>query len=306
MPKYDIDWSEKTAVITGGGSGIGRATAIALSQKGTTVHAVDLHPARLAALIDELPDNTTNVYVHTVDVTSPEQLGQLASDIQGNVDILINCAGILHQGKLATTPNKDLHQVLDVNLWGAIYSIKAFLPKLRACQAKIHQTESDQKRKHHQGSHIINIASIAGLLSSPEMALYNTSKAALLGLTESLSIELVADNIQVSAVCPGAIKTNLGRDGRFSSDSTVSRVVNNSIRNGASPDLVAQDIIQVIERSSLFKLSRVEWFWQVLWFCKRLFPALYPKLASVVYHRVIAKGLANCLLMPTPKTKQWL
>ena len=306
MPKHIINWSEKTAVITGGGSGIGKATAIALAKKGATVHVVDLHPARLAALTDELPSDVTNVYVHTVDVTSPEQLGQLANDIQGNIDILINCAGILHQGKLATTPNRDLHQVLNVNLWGAIYSIKAFLPKLRARQIKGCQTESGQRRKHCQGSHIINIASIAGLISSPEMALYNTSKAALLGLTESLSVELAADNIQVSAVCPGSIKTNLGRDGRFSSDSTVSRVVHNSIRNGASPTLVAQDIIQVIERSSLFKLSRVEWFWQVLWLCKRLFPALYPRLSSFIYYRVIAKGLANCLLMPTQQTRQWL
>lgn len=288
--KPNIRWADKTAVITGSGSGIGRAVAIALIKKGATVHLVDLHQARIAALLDEL-SSFPNVFGHAVDVTQSAQLEQLAAEIPGKVDILINCAGILHQGKLATTTQSDFRQVMDVNLWGAIHSIKAFLPQLR-------------NRK--EGSHIINIASIAGLIGAPEMAAYNTSKFAILGLTESLAVELAADNIHVATVCPGSIKTNLGQDGVFSSDSVVAQTLRKTIHGGAEPERVALDIIQTIERSSAFKLSCVELHWQFLWLCKRLFPSLYPKFASLVYHQVIEKRLLNGLLMPKAKTRQWL
>jgi len=277
-------------VITGSGSGIGRAVAIALAKKGTTVHIVDHHQARITALLKEL-SFCPNVFGHTVDVTQPAQLKQLATTLTGKVDILINCAGILRQGKLATTTQQEFRQVMDVNLWGAINSIKAFLPQLRNQQ---------------QGSHIINISSIAGLIGAPEMTAYNTSKFALLGLTESLSVELATDNIHVAAVCPGSIKTNLGQDGTFSSDSIVAQTVQKTIHSGAEPERVALDIIQTIERSSPFKLSCVELHWQFLWLCKRLFPSLYPKFASLVYYQVIEKGMLDRFLIPKAEARQCL
>ena len=286
MLKDKIKWAEKTVVITGGGSGIGKAVAIAVAKKGARVHLLDLRQERITAVIDELSSvvdvYSHNICGHTVDVTSPVQLEQVATTIQERVDILINCAGVLHQGKIATTPDKELHQVLDVNLWGAIYSIKAFLP---------------QMRNRKQGSHIINIASIAGLIAAPEISLYNASKFAILGLTESLSIELAPENIHVAAVCPGSVNTNLCRDVLFSSESTDAQLLRRS---------VAQDIIQAIESSSLFKLSCVELHWQVLWLCKRLFPALYPKLASFVYHNVLDRGLLDFPLVLKTRMRQWL
>ncbi|MEO0885687.1 MAG: SDR family oxidoreductase [Cyanobacteria bacterium J06648_10] len=278
MLRHNIKWAEKTAVITGSGSGIGRAIAIALAKKGATVHLIDLRQARIDALVKALSTQADvcshKIHGHTIDVTSPEQLENLAATLQGKVDILVNCAGILHQGKIATAANKDLHRVLDVNLWGAIYSIKAFLPLMT-------------KSKKKDPRHIINIASIAGLIGAPEMAIYNASKSAILSLTESLSIELAADNIHVAAVCPGSINTNLGQDGQFSSESTAAQILRNTIRNGAKPEQVAKDVICVIESSSLFQLSCVELHWQFLWLCKRIFPGLYPKLASTLYHKVL-------------------
>ena len=295
MLKDKIKWAEKTVVITGGGSGIGKAVAIAVAKKGARVHLLDLRQERITAVIDELSSVVDvyghNICGHTVDVTSPVQLEQVATTIQERVDILINCAGVLHQGKIATTPDKELHQVLDVNLWGAIYSIKAFLP---------------QMRNRKQGSRIINIASIAGLIGAPEISLYNASKFAILGLTESLSIELAPENIHVAAVCPGSVSTNLCRDGLFSSESTAAQLLRRSVRSGVGPDRVAQDIIQAIESSSLFKLSCVELHWQVLWLCKRLFPALYPKLASFVYHNVLDRGLLDFPLVLKTRMRQWL
>ncbi|MEM6452533.1 MAG: SDR family oxidoreductase [Cyanobacteria bacterium P01_D01_bin.105] len=295
MLNHQIQWADKTVVITGSGSGIGRAVAIALVKKGATVHLVDYHQARITALLDELAAYPNapypNVFGHTIDVTFRTQLEQLAAKLPKKIDILINCAGILHQGKLMATTHQDFRQVMDVNLWGVIHTVKAFLPQLR---------------NRPQGSHIINIASIAGLIGAPEMAAYNASKFAILGLTESLAIELAADNIHVAAVCPGSIKTNLGQDGLFSSESTVAHTLRKTIHNGAKPEQVASDIIQTIERSSPFKLSCVELHWQFLWLCKRLFPALYPKFASFVYHRVIEKGFLDSLLMPkviAPATK---
>lgn len=290
MLRHKIEWTEKTAVITGSGSGIGRAVAIALAGKGARVHLVDLRPQRITALLNELPADAA-VWGHTIDVTIPSQLKQLATTIEEPIDVLINCAGILHQGKIATAAHQSLHQVMDVNFWGVINSIKAFVPQMRC-------------RK--QGSHIINIASIAGLIGAPEMALYNASKFAILGLTESLAIELASENIHVAAVCPGSINTNLCRDGVFSSESTVAQTLRRTVRNGAGPEQVAKDIIQVVERSSLFKLSCVEAHWQFLWWCKRMFPSFYPKLASVIYHKVIDKGILHFLPVFKPKSTQCL
>ncbi len=290
MLKHKIKWAEKTAIITGSGSGIGRAIAIAMAKKGVMVHLVDIRQERILAMLDEL-SFYTNICGHTIDVTVPEQLEELATTLRGQVDILINCAGILHQGKIATTTNQELHQVIDVNLWGVIHSIKAFLP---------------QMRNRKQGSHIINIASIAGLIGAPEMTLYNASKFAILGLSESLAIELASDKIQVAAVCPGSVNTNLSRDGLFSSDSTVAQTLRRTIHSGVDPDRVALDIIQVIESSSLFKLSCVELHWQILWLCKRMFPSLYPKFASIFYHKVVDKGLLNFFLMVKTEIRKWL
>ena len=275
--KHKIHWSEKTAVITGSGSGIGKAIAIAMAKKGVMVHLVDFRQERIVAMLDEL-SFYSNIYGHTIDVTVPEQLKQLAKNLRGQVDILINCAGVLHQGKIATASDKELHRVIDVNLWGVMNSIKAFLPQMSS-------------RK--QGSHIINIASIAGLISAPEMSLYNASKCAIVGLSESLAIELASDKIRVAAICPGSVNTNLSRDGLFSSDSTVAQTLRRTIHNGVDPERVALDVIEVIEDSSLFKLSCVEFHWQILWWCKRIFPSLYPKFASIFYHNVVDKGLLN-------------
>ena len=289
MLKHKIKWAEKTAVITGSGSGIGRAVAIALAKKGVMVHLVDLRQERIMAMLDELSFDT-NIWGYTIDVTVPEQLEQLATTFT-EVDILINCASILHQGKIATATNKELHQVMDVNLWGVIHSIKAFLPQM-----------SNRK----QGGHIINIASIAGLISAPEMSLYNASKCAILGLSESLAIELAPNKIQVAAICPGSVNTNLSQDGLFASDSTVAQTLRRTIHSGVDPDQVALDIIQVIESSSLFKLSCVELHWQILWLCKRMFPSLYPKFASIFYHRVIDRGLLNFFLMGKNVIRKWV
>ena len=276
MLKHKIKWSEKTAVITGSGSGIGKAIAIAMAKKGVIVHLVDFRQERIVAMLDEL-SFYSNICGHTIDVTVPEQLEQLAKNLT-EVDVLINCAGVLHQGKIVAASNRELHQVIDVNLWGVINSIKAFLPQM-----------SNRK----QGSHIINIASIAGLIGAPEMSLYNASKCAIVGLSESLAIELASDKIRVAAICPGSVNTNLSRDGLFSSDSTVAKTLRRTIHNGVDPERVALDIIQVIEGSSLFKLSCVELHWQMLWWCKRMFPSLYPKFASIFYHNVIDRGLLN-------------
>ena len=281
MLKHKIKWDEKTAVITGSGSGIGRSIAIAMAKKGAKVHLVDFRQERITAMLDELSCDF-NICGHTIDVTVPKQLEQLAETLRGQVDILINCAGTLHQGKLATSTSKELHQVMDVNLWGVIHGIKAFLP---------------QMSNRQQGGHIINIASIAGLIGAPEMSIYNASKFAILGLSESLAIELASHKIQVAVVCPGSVNTNLSRDGLFSSDSTVAQTLRRIIHSGVDPDRVALDIIQVIESSSLFKLSCVELHWQIFWLCKRIFPSLYPKFASTFYHKVVDKGLIDFFLM---------
>lgn len=176
----------QTAVITGAGQGIGRAIAQSFAREGSRVWATSRSLAPLKSL-----EKTASVRIELLDVTRPVDVAAAAQKI-GAVDILVNCAGYVASGTILDCAPEELERSLDVNLMGAFYMTRAFLPAMCARGA---------------GS-IINIASVlSSITSAPGRFAYSTAKAALVGFTKSVAVDFVAQGIRVNAVCPGAIQT---------------------------------------------------------------------------------------------------
>ena len=188
---------DKTIVVTGAGSGMGREVTLELLRRGANVAAVDLNPKSLeetAALATDAPDVFATFVVDVTDRAAVEALPQKVIDKFGAVDGLINCAGIIQPFvKLNELDYSAIDRVLNVNLRGTLYMTKAFLPFLL-------------KRPE---AHVVNISSMGGFLPVPGQTAYGASKAAVKLLTEGLSAELAGTPVHVTVVFPGAVATNI-------------------------------------------------------------------------------------------------
>jgi len=237
-----IDLKGKIAVVTGAGSGIGRATARVLARHGAKVHVADINTDAAAAVAAEIGGGATG---NTVDVTRPDELEALAERVfgrDGRVDILHNNAGIGHGGDIEATTVEDWQQVIGVNLLGVAYGVQAFVPRLL-----------------RQGSPatIVNTASEAGLIPIARMAPYCASKFGVVGMSQSLDAELRSRGIRVVALCPGIINTAIMREGimRGQLGSDQEKIVAFYGKYAASPDTVAASVLEAIARPRLIVAS---------------------------------------------------
>ncbi|WP_404711760.1 SDR family NAD(P)-dependent oxidoreductase [Sphingomonas sp. MMS24-J13] len=189
----------KVGVVTGGASGIGKAIAAAMIAEGMNVVLADVEAGRLRATADAL-----GAFAVVADVSKAEDVAALARaavDRFGVVDVLCNNAGVGPMAPLADLTPGDWQWMLNVNLWGVIHGVTSFLPILHA---------------NPQGGHIVNTASMAGLMAVPSLTPYCASKYAVVGLSEAMAIELEAEGgrIGVSILCPGPVRSDLGRSTR--------------------------------------------------------------------------------------------
>lgn len=186
----------KVALVTGAGKGIGRATAIALAKEGVNVGLVARTEADLINLAKEIEGIGVNVAYATADVSSIEQVNQAVESLKntlGPVDILINNAGTGKFGKFLELEPEEWKQIIDINLMGVYYVTRAVLPQLI----------------EKNGGDIINISSTAGQKGAPVTSAYSASKFGVLGLTESLALEVRKHNIRVTALTPSTVATDL-------------------------------------------------------------------------------------------------
>jgi NAD(P)-dependent dehydrogenase (short-subunit alcohol dehydrogenase family) len=180
-------------VVTGAGSGIGRATALSLAAEGATVAAIDLDGDQATGTVDAIADEGGKAYALQGDVSDRRQVeGMFASLPFSEVTALVNNAGIREITKFADLAADDWDRILAVNLSGAFYCIKAAYPKLR-----------------RPGASIVNVSSVAGLIGIPGRVAYSAAKHGLIGLTRGLADDLGADGVRVNAVCPGVTETPL-------------------------------------------------------------------------------------------------
>lgn len=241
MSALDDYYTGKVAVVTGAGSGIGRAIARRLDQHGARVHCADIDGEAAALLAAEL----THATAHALDVTDAQAVAALADRVyaeDGRVDLLFNNAGIGHAARMLDTELGDWRAVLEVNLMGVVHGIHAFLPRMVA---------------QPTASHIINTASGAGLIPHPKMAVYTASKHAIVGLSTSLAAELADSPVRVTVLCPGVVNTGIAKRThmRGETKSHQSSTVAFYEKNGATPDKVAVDVLNDVRKSRLFCLT---------------------------------------------------
>ena len=195
------DLAGKVAFVTGAASGIGLGIATALAQSGVKVMLADIEKTALDKAVEGLRRTNADVDSVLADVSLKGALEEAAAktlDRFGKVHIVVNNAGVGGEGPFANTTPGGWNWVIDVNLWGPIYGFQVFVPLIK---------------RHGEGGHIVSTASMAGMIAGAG-AQYAVTKFGVVALSESLRPELAADNIGVSVLCPGFIRTNIMDSGR--------------------------------------------------------------------------------------------
>lgn len=176
----------KTAFITAAGQGMGQAAALAFAGEGARVWASDINGAALKSI-----DGKDGIRTRVLDVTDEQAIKKISQEV-GDVDVLFNCAGIVHHGSILDAAVKDWDQAFAVNVKSMFLVTRAFLPGML---------------KKQQGS-IINMASVASSIRGlPNRCVYGASKAAVIGLTKAIAADTVGKGIRCNAICPGTVDT---------------------------------------------------------------------------------------------------
>jgi len=197
-----VNVAGEVAVITGGASGIGRGTALALARRGADIVLADIHPQRLAEVSEEIRQIGRRVLAVECDVSRDDDVARLADQAEsrmGGVGLVMNNAGVVLRGALEEIGLEDWRWCFGVNVFGVIRGIHAFLPRMI------------ERRR----GWIVNTGSVAGLVAlTGEGAPYVSSKFAVVGLSEALALYCRPFGIGVSLLCPGGVNTNLAETGR--------------------------------------------------------------------------------------------
>lgn len=231
--------SEGVAVVTGAGSGIGRALAQRLAAAGSSLAIADIDEAGLQQTAQSLAKNSALATTHVVDVAKEESVRSFAADVNsrhGRVTLFINNAGVALHGDFEEVSLDDLRWLMDINFWGAVYGVKYFLPML----------------KREPRAHIVNLSSVFGLIAPAGQAAYSASKFAVRGFTEALRHELAPTNVCVSCVHPGGIRTPIAQRARLGAETPPSRREESIARfeklARTPPETAAAVILRGVER----------------------------------------------------------
>jgi NAD(P)-dependent dehydrogenase (short-subunit alcohol dehydrogenase family) len=250
-------FKDRVAVITGGAGGIGMAMARAFAARGARIVLADLDEHALGRAIEEISGAGGQALGVRADVTKPESVERLAEatfDHYGAAHIVCNNAGVAPFGMMAEASHKDWEFAINVNVWGVIHGIQAFLPRIL---------------KQGQGGHIVNTASMAGLVGMEWLGLYAATKFAVVGLSESLYRELKPQGIGVSVLCPMIVDTNINantirmrpRDMRNPGmeDEQFVPPPAGSMKGGViQPEEVGRRVARAIDRKDLYILTHPE------------------------------------------------
>jgi NAD(P)-dependent dehydrogenase (short-subunit alcohol dehydrogenase family) len=249
----------KTAFITGGASGIGFAMAKAFLAEGMNVAIADVDEAALKEAEAALRGSNAEVRAYQLDVTDREQYASVADRVEadlGSVHVVCNNAGVYRGGSMDSVTYEDWDWVMGVNVGGVINGVQTWLRRMEA---------------HGQGGHIVNTASMAGVATSPGLGVYNTSKFAVVGLSEALRDDLAEAGIGVSVLCPGMVQTRILESERTRPDAFApddadaeaaarshSEIMQMAMNAGIPAEEVAQLVVDGIRSNKLYLFPHPE------------------------------------------------
>jgi NAD(P)-dependent dehydrogenase (short-subunit alcohol dehydrogenase family) len=253
------DFRGKVVVVTGAGSGIGRATAVAFASEGAKIVLSDISEERLTEVRKEIEKKGAGVLVRKTDVSDRSQVMALADFVMneyGRIDILHNNAGVAVGSPVENTSIEDWKWIFGINFWGVVYGIDSFLPYMIS----------------QRSGHIVNTASLFGLIGVPAAGAYCATKFAVVGLSEALRAEVRRYGIGVSVICPGLINTNIVCDGRtcLPENGTANRsAVEKFFKDyGRSPEKVARAVLKAVRKNkAVVPVGFEAW---IQWFLKRI------------------------------------
>jgi NAD(P)-dependent dehydrogenase (short-subunit alcohol dehydrogenase family) len=243
----------KVAVVTGGASGIGRGIATQLIAEGMRVVIADIEQAALEAAAREL--GAVGVLTDVSDIDSVHALAKEAANRFGTVHVVCNNAGIGPLAAIADLTMDDWNWMIGVNLYGVIHGVQTFLPLLQA---------------NPDGGHIVNTASMAGLVAPPRLGAYSVCKYGVVALTEVLAMELAAAGSKVGAsvLCPGTVSTNIGtssrnRPARYAGGGLTDVDIaqdDNPYYRFITPQDAGAVVVRAIKRGDLYALTHPDWY----------------------------------------------
>lgn len=261
----------KRVLITGAGSGLGRALAFRYAEAGWRVACADIRLDRAQETVALITGFGSGAMALEVDIGDDDSFERLRDEVLAawdGVDLVINNAGVSGGGPLLTTPMADWHWMLNINLLGVVRGCQMFGPVM---------TEQAE-------GHIVNIASFAALAGAPNMAAYSTAKAGVVALSEGLRADLDGSGVKVSVACPSFFQTNL-LEGFRSPDSSSLRIATKLMRSASeSATDIADAIYRGVERGEFLILPTADV--RKRWRIKRWFPEFYfRKLMQLVHAR---------------------
>lgn len=272
MTKHSNPFQGQLLVITGGGSGIGRETALAFARRGAEVvlSDVNLDAARhTAAMIGEAGGTAHAYQLDVADEAAMHAHADEVAERHGVPDILINNAGIGQAGVFLATPSESFRRVMDINFFGVVNGCRAFGAKMV---------------ERGSGGHIVNLASMAAYLPQQSFTAYSTSKAAVFMFSDCLRAELAISGIGVSTICPGIVHTNIVANTQFSGVGAQAEAARQQKfdrlyeKRHYTPDRVAERIVAaVVKKKSIVPVTPEA---HVTYHARRFVPALGRWLAA--------------------------
>lgn len=263
------------AVVTGAGSGIGRAFSLELARRGGRIVCADLDAATAEQTAAAIRARGGDALAVACDVSRLEQVEALADAAEAFFgaapDLVINNAGVGAGGKrIGEIPMEDWHWVMGVNMWGVVHGCHVFAPRIQA-----------------QGrGGIINVCSTASFAAAPSMGPYNVSKAAVLALSETLAAECAGSGVTVTALCPTVVKTNIFQNGRI--DQSVAPLMNRWVAlTGVSAEGVVKSTLKALDKGRLYVLPQIDA--RMIWRAKRYLPAAYARGAGLLSRFTVAR-----------------
>lgn len=253
-------FQDKNVVITGAGSGIGRATAVAFAKERASVIIADINVESLDKTKSLIESEGGRAHSYPLDVANREEVNEFAKKAiadHGAIHVLFNNAGVGVSGSITETPIHDWEWLVNINYWGVIYGIQAFAP---------HMIENRQ-------GHILNTASMAGLVPAPPLGAYCSTKHALVGLGQTLRIELKPHNVGVTTICPGIIKTNIPHATRnYIAQEDQDKIIETFEKRAWPPERVANAVLKAVRKNkSIVPVGPEAW---IAWYLNRLSPSL--------------------------------